>query len=354
MFDWDTVLATNVLILDQQLCRADNGIEPATPIPAPPRKRSRWPACALTLPYGRRSLRSRSAAGYCRGVNRRNLLLLRGGMAAALAVALLSEGRGRAQTLYDGSLGALPEAQGWSFGSVGLFSIGATNGVAVLNTSLEASTQAGWSRVMAPGLDRAQGFTLVFTAELPAETHNSTHRAGFSVILLAGDRQGIELGFWTDGIFAQSDAPLFTHGEDASFPANEGLTAYALTVLGTNYVLRANGMPLLSGPVRDYTEFGGLISPYRIPNFVFLGDNTRSAGAAVRIGRIALIRPVSLTCRRPGVISWIGVPKESYTVQASSNLAAWTNLATVTSVSDMFSFTNSLFPPAEFFRVVYP
>ncbi|MHC1766215.1 MAG: hypothetical protein AB9869_18265 [Verrucomicrobiia bacterium] len=208
-------------------------------------------------------------------MNRRNSRLLRGGIAVALAVALLPEGLGQAQTLYNGSLGTLPEAQGWTFGAVGMFSIEVTNDVVVLDTSAAASTQAGCSQVMAPGLDRAQGFSLLFTAQLDAETHNSTHRAGFSVILLADDKQGIELGFWADTIFAQSDAPLFTHGEDASFPTTDSLTAYALTLLGTNYVLRANGVPLLSGPVRDYTEFGGLVSPYRIPNFLFLGDNTR-------------------------------------------------------------------------------
>lgn len=287
-------------------------------------------------------------------MNRGNLVLLRSGIAVALAVALLAGGLGQAQTLYDGSVGTLPEAQGWIFGAVGTFSIEATNDVAVLDTSYAASTQAGCTQVIAPGLDRAQGFTLLFAAQIDAEAHNSTDRAGFSVILLADDKQGIELGFWTDTIFAQSDAPLFTHGEDALLPTTDSLTAYALTLLGTNYVLRANGVPLLSGPVRDYTEFGGLVSPYRIPNFLFLGDNTRSASASVRIGRIALIRPVSLTCRRPGVISWNGAAREFYVVQASSNLTVWTNLATVTSSSDTFSFTNSIPPPIEFLRVVYP
>ncbi len=288
------------------------------------------------------------------GMNRRNSRRLCSGLAVALAFALLPECQGRAQTLYDGSLGTLPEAQGWTFGAVGMFSIEATNNLAVLDTSLAPSTQAGCTQVMAPGLDRAQGFTLLFTAQVDAESHNNTHRAGFSVILLAGDKQGIELGFWTDTIFAQSDVPLFTHGEDASFPVADSLTAYALSVIGTNYVLRANGVPLLSGPVRDYTAFGGLISPYRIPNFLFLGDNTRSASARVRIGRIALIRPVFLSCRSPGVISWMGVAKESYTVQASLNLTVWTNLATVTSLEDTFSFTNNIPPSIEFLRVVYP
>ena len=89
----------------------------------------------------------------------------------------------------------------------------ATNGVALLDTSLAHSTQAGWSQVLGPGLDRAKGFALLFSAQLDAETHKNTNRAGFSVILLADDKQGIELGFWTDTIFAQSDAPLFTRAE---------------------------------------------------------------------------------------------------------------------------------------------
>ena len=181
-------------------------------------------------------------------------------VAAALAVWLLPADQGHAQTLYDGSLGTLPETQGWTFGAFGTVQAIATNGVALLDTSLAHSTQAGWSQVLGPGLDRAKGFALLFSAQLDAETHKNTNRAGFSVILLADDKQGIELGFWTDTIFAQSDAPLFTHGEDASFSTTNGVTAYALAVLGANYILRANGVPILSGPVRDYTEFGGLVS----------------------------------------------------------------------------------------------
>ena len=288
-------------------------------------------------------------------MTQQNWLMPQAIVAAALAVWLLPADQGHAQTLYDGSLGTLPETQGWTFGAFGTVQAIATNGVALLDTSLAHSTQAGWSQVLGPGLDRAKGFALLFSAQLDAETHKNTNRAGFSVILLADDKQGIELGFWTDTIFAQSDAPLFTHGEDASFSTTNGVTAYALAVLGANYILRANGVPILSGPVRDYTEFGGLVSPYRIPNFVFLGDNTTSASGAGQIGQIALIRPEALTCRRPGVISWIGVGNESYTVQASSNLTVWTDLATVTApTSETFSFTNSVLQPTQFLRVVYP
>jgi len=43
----------------------------------------------------------------------------------------------------------------------------------LLDTSSQSGNQAGWSRIAAPPLDRSQGFTLLFTAQLNATYCNS-------------------------------------------------------------------------------------------------------------------------------------------------------------------------------------
>src|SRR5262249_25272327 len=97
--------------------------------------------------------------------------------------------------------------------------------------------------------------------------------------------KGVELGFWSNQVWAQNDSPLFTHGEGASFDTTKALTDYALTVLGGSYSLSADGQPLLGGPVRDYSAFG---LPYTLKIFLFFGDDTSSAWARVEIARVTL------------------------------------------------------------------
>jgi hypothetical protein len=263
---------------------------------------------------------------------------------------------GQAQTLYDAGSGTLPEAQGWSYFALGSGITKSLSGNSVLlDTSTQSGNQAGWSRVAVPPLDRSQGFTLLFSAQLNTETHNNGNRAGFSLIVLGADTNGIELAFWTNTVFAQGGPPgLFVHAEDVAFTTSGSFVDYALTLGASNYVLRANGTPVLSGPVRDYTSFGGIINPYRTPNFIFFGDNTTSAAASVNVRRLVLVRPPLLTTPAPGVVSWLGTSNSSYRVQASSNLTRWDDRGIATSPTDAFSFTNTATQPHEFLRVVYP
>ncbi|MEI6074504.1 MAG: hypothetical protein WCS94_02950 [Verrucomicrobiota bacterium] len=261
-----------------------------------------------------------------------------------------------AQTLYDASPGTLPEAQGWSYGVIDFGTIKTMAGNSVLlDTSTSTFTSAGWSRAAAPPLDRIRGFTLLFTARLNAETHNNGNRAGFSVIVLGSDTNGIELAFWTNNIFAQSGPPsLFTHAEDAAFTTTGSFVEYALTLGATNYVLRANGTPVLTGPVRDYTSFSGPVNPYRTPNFIFFGDDTTSASASVNARLLALVRPPWLTAHPGGVVSWPGISNVNYRVQTSSNLVTWTESGVATSPTESITYTNPATRSAQFFRVAYP
>jgi hypothetical protein len=154
-----------------------------------------------------------------------------------------------------------------------------------------------------PALDRLQGYALHFAVQVVDEYHADSDkdgdglgdRAGFSVIALGGDTRGVELDFWPGEVWAQEDGAaeppagtLFTRAEHASFDTSSRLVAYALAIHGNTYALAAGGTSILSGRLRDYTAFEGPVNPYRTPNFIFLGDDTSSARARIRLGYVAI------------------------------------------------------------------
>jgi len=258
----------------------------------------------------------------------------------------------RAQVLFEGAQG-LPVQQGWTFFATG-GSQSLNNGAVQWDTSTVNSYQGGYSLTAPTALKRTNGFTLEFTLQLATETHANTNRAGFSLILLADDRSGVELGFWTNAIFAQTDSPLFTHGEDTNFSTSAGFVTYALTLRALDYVLRANGTPILSGPIRNYEAFTGFPDPYSTPNFMFFGDDTTSAGGVLALKRVVLVTPPQLSLLDGRLLSWTGVAGQSYTVLASSNLVTWEAMQSITSPSNQFSYTNNSSAAVQFFRVSYP
>jgi Ca2+-binding RTX toxin-like protein/Tol biopolymer transport system component len=172
-----------------------------------------------------------------------------------------------------------------------------------------------------PILDRSSGYVVSFTAQVISQTLASSanknndgkdDRAGFSVIALSSDKKGIELGFWTNRIWAQEDGTtqsnpslepdtsgnqyrtLFTQAEGFDFNTTS-LVNYDLAILGDNYTLFANGNSILNGRLRDYTafvpptQFGfQMPDPYEKANFLFFGDNTPSAGANINLSRVAV------------------------------------------------------------------
>lgn len=132
----------------------------------------------------------------------------------------------RAQVLYDPALGTQPNDQGWSYASL---PAGAqksySDGAARFSTMAVREIMAGYSRVAPVALDRTTGFVVAFTLQLQSEDHGTrVDRAGLSVTVLSSARRGIELGFWTDRIWAQSDAPMFTRAEEALWNTTAALT----------------------------------------------------------------------------------------------------------------------------------
>jgi hypothetical protein len=212
--------------------------------------------------------------------------------------------------LYDPTLGNRPQDQTWLAyfydffsgadpgttlvpGGVAMDSTGALGDSAgFFNHGVNISLfPPGFSWVMKnpafPVLNATTGFRLGFELLIRDEDHLSDDRAGFSVILLGNDRRGIELGFWEETVWAQS-GPAFTQAESADYDTTAASRLYELTILGELYSLTADGKNVLSGAVRDYTPANPFPDPYDLPNLLFLGDNTGSAGADFTLGRITL------------------------------------------------------------------
>lgn len=260
-----------------------------------------------------------------------------------------------AQTLFDAALNRLPAQQGWDYAAFPGQTVQTLGADAVrLDTWSATVEQAGYGCTAPIPLDRRTGFTLLLTARVERESHGNPDRAGFSVIVLGHDRRGIELGFWPNAVFAQADLPLFTHAEDVSFDSATAFIDYALTIEGERYQLRANGTPILDGPLRDYTAFSGFLDPYETPDFIFLGDDTTSARAVVAIRRVVLVPAPVLQTTRDGVVTWTGVTNVAYPVLTSPDLVTWTPSASVTSATDLFAITNAPAAGAVFLRVAGP
>lgn len=228
-----------------------------------------------------------------------NHRLLLSSLAAFLIPATTLFASTKTLVLYDAASGSMPSAPLMGFLALPQDAALLTyaDGVTIMDTTAAGNeTYAGWvaTGAASPGfpiLDRAAGFKVNFTVQVEHESHTGNHRAGFSMIVLGEDAKGIELAFWEDQIWAQSDdrtGGLFTHGEGVAFAATAGLVEYQLSMVGNTYTLTANGETILSGPVRDYSSFNGFPDPYETPNFLFLGDDTTSAQARVRLSFLSI------------------------------------------------------------------
>jgi hypothetical protein len=213
-------------------------------------------------------------------------------------------------TLYDGALGGTPDTQGFSYLTEPILSAQASqsfaNGTTTLTTTLQTSDKAGYfaNSALMPQLDRTAGYTVRFRTQVLEEIHNNNNRAGFSVIVLSSDLKGIELGFWEDQVWAQADSPPFTRAETKMLDTTAGLIDYELTIHGNSYTLSGGGATL-SGPLRDYSAEG---PPYTLANFLFLGDDTTSASARIRLAKVDIITGQSPTATVTGTARSLYLP----------------------------------------------
>ncbi len=207
--------------------------------------------------------------------------------------------------LYDSSLGTLPDDQQFFYLRYPLSGAQATQvydtDVTILDTLPATTDLAGYiaASQAVPELVRSRGYTVTFALQVVEEDHGSRiDRAGFSIIVISDDLLGISLGFWKDSIWAHEGGEpsgLFARAEWHDWNSTAGLVTYRLTLLGSRYALFADGQQILTGVVRDYTAFEGFngFNPYGTPNFIFLGDNSRSAASKVRLGDITVSVPAT-------------------------------------------------------------
>lgn len=161
-----------------------------------------------------------------------------------LLAALILPAPASGQVLFNGQLGTLPAAQGWSYAALPGLAQQKQTGTAVRLITTAANVEnTGYARVATTPLRLDDGFGVAVRFQLAAETHSRAERAGCSLIALSSDKRGLELGFWTNLVFAQADQPLFTHAEDAAFDFAAGPADLILSFRGTNYTLFANGAP---------------------------------------------------------------------------------------------------------------
>jgi hypothetical protein len=269
---------------------------------------------------------------------------------------------------YDGRLAASPAQQGLVFLTNPLFGAGvvqgATNEGWLLDSRAQRGSQAGWfSRLPfndpdndprgTPAMDRRAGFHVSFTLQVLAEEHATTNRAGFSVIALSADLWGIELGFWTNAVFAQSGAD-FVQAEGAAFDTRAARRRYDVLVRGDGYALSVDGQPLLTGPLRNYAAFG---APYNAPRFTFVGDDTSSASARFVLGRLAVFPLPRLALARgpaAGEVTFTltAEPDRPWSLERSLDAASWLGFDVLAGPTNVLTRTEAVAAePGTLYRV---
>ena len=221
---------------------------------------------------------------------------------AAIAISsiwLAGAASASALTIYDGTSlpSQTPAQQGWLYkgtsNPTAPTAITNTSGT-ILNTG-NSSNYSGYFKQSPITLNRNTGYSIKFSVKVNSESHSTNNRAGFSLIVIsdsvAGETQpyGIELGFWTDSIWAQNVG--FTRGENVALNTQSAVNNYNLYVQGLNYKLYVNGSntPILQGTLRQYTGVtppSGYPNPYTTPKLIFMGDNTTSATGNVTISQV--------------------------------------------------------------------
>lgn len=281
-------------------------------------------------------------------------------LAASPAQAAGPDGR----IYYDGVTAGSPAQQGLVYLTQPFINSGAVQGATNAGWFLDSlptmTSQAGWfSRLPFnspdghPEMNRADGFHVSFILQLSAEEHVSTNRAGFSVIALASDTWGIELGFWTNAVWAQG-GPDFQRAEAVSHDTTTVRSRYDLVIAGDRYSLNAGGQQLLEGPLRNYAGFG---SPYNTPSFIFVGDDTSSAAARFVLGRVAvwtLPRLAIAAGAQPSQVTLLtdAEPGRPWVIEHTGDFGGWTMLELFNVPTNRFTTGDAVVPaPLKAYRL---
>lgn len=198
-------------------------------------------------------------------------------------------------TLFDAAGNTLPNAQGWAYASFPATTQSVAGGALNFSTAGSTATQAGYARAD-QSLDTVAGFDLdLVQLTVLSESHDNTHRAGFSLIAIGEDpTRSLELAFWSGEVWAYAfTGGAFVHGTGLALDTSVAHD-YTLRVRNNQWSLRVDGAATsLGGALVDYTPAALFIDPYEIPNFLFFGDDTGSAAGAITLKAVTF-SPVPL------------------------------------------------------------
>lgn len=276
-----------------------------------------------------------------------------------LALATIAVPGLQAQVLWDADRGSAPSEQGWNYLAFGGPAVTRqVDGALELDTTSVAAIQAGLFRLSPTPLDRKRGFVLEIELALLQESHLRTDRAGLSLIVLDQEARGIELAFHPETLFAQAAEPLFARGEEAGWPGGPERHRITLTMRGDGYRLHVDEAPVLEGPLRAYWEFAGVFDPYETPNLLFLGDDTTSAAARIRLWKVRLAEAPRAILRPDAEggweLRWEAVEGMRYGIEQSRDLRRWQRVATLEAATETAVWLIPLTGERRFFRVALP
>ena len=233
-------------------------------------------------------------------------------------------------------------------------------------------------------MDRQVGFRFSIDLAIDSESHDPTidlnndgvlDAAGFSIAIISSDLRGIGISFWADRIWASKDDSanaddLFSQAEGiAQAPSSMAtLRRYDLEVRGNAYRLKVDGTAILSGPLRDYSNFVGtpiegigVLNNFDKPNSITIGDALASAQSIARIGEITTETPytpepgksVTLDLSTSAQLTWDSLPGTTYSIQSASNPGSFSELDqfTATGFTSSFIDLRPLFP-RQFYKLV--
>lgn len=167
---------------------------------------------------------------------------------------------------------------------------------AVLDTTADSAIRAGmfsgdpfgvFRHPRLPELDAEEGFVIRSIVKLETERHLKDNRSGAVILVADKNLNAVEVGLWVDSAWVQPDSgnPLFEGAvmNEVRLDFSDWVS-FDIFVSGDRFALLANERVLVKGDLKDYSSAGPEV--YRIPSFLFLGDNTSSASARLHIAQV--------------------------------------------------------------------
>jgi len=207
-------------------------------------------------------------------------------------------------------------------------------------------------------LDRSAGFRVSFDLAIRSEQHDEaldpngdgvSDSGSFSIGIISSDLKGLGIQFWADRIWiteddSEGEEELFTHAEFFEQTAEEfgQLRRYDFEFKDDGYRIRIDGETVLTGLIRDYSNFQGVdvpvfgnVNSFDKPNSITFGDPSNVSMSQVAIGDITSETPydppaggkpqadIEIDENGEIVLHWDSIPGVLYSIRSSDDLGGF-------------------------------